>query len=75
VLATPAGAQDRYPSATRKAGFAAACRVVRVDLIARALAIGSPSSMGQPFIVENMPGANGSLAAAMSRARHQMATR
>src|SRR6185369_4842283 len=61
ALAAPASAQDRYPSRPVKlvlpqpAGGA-------VDLIARALADRLAEQMGQPFIVENMPGANGSLA-------------
>ena len=61
ALAAPSGAQDRYPSRPVKlvlpqpAGGA-------VDLIARALADRLAEQMGQPFIVENMPGANGSLA-------------
>jgi tripartite-type tricarboxylate transporter receptor subunit TctC len=61
AMAAPGGAQDRYPSRPVKlvlpqpAGGA-------VDLIARALADRLAEQMGQPFIVENMPGANGSLA-------------
>src|SRR6266853_573939 len=61
ALAVPCGAEDRYPSRPVKlvlpqpAGGA-------VDLIARALADRFAEQMGQPFIVENMPGANGSLA-------------
>ena len=61
ALAAPCGAQDRYPSRPVKlvlpqpAGGA-------VDLIARALADRLAEQMGRPFIVENMPGANGSLA-------------
>jgi len=61
ALATPCGAEDLYPSRPVKlvlpqpAGGA-------VDLIARALADRLAEQMGQPFIVENMPGANGSLA-------------
>ena len=61
ALTTPGGAQDRYPSRPVKlvlpqpAGGA-------VDLIARALADRLAEQMGRPFIVENMPGANGSLA-------------
>jgi tripartite-type tricarboxylate transporter receptor subunit TctC len=61
VLAAPGRAEDRYPSRPVKlvlpqpAGGA-------VDLIARALADRLAEQMGQPFIVENMPGANGSLA-------------
>src|SRR3954469_9089725 len=61
AIAAPANAQDRYPSRPVKlvlpqpAGGA-------VDLIARALADRLAEQMGQPFIVENMPGANGSLA-------------
>jgi tripartite-type tricarboxylate transporter receptor subunit TctC len=61
ALATPCGAEDQYPSRPVKlvlpqpAGGA-------VDLIARALADRLAEQMGQPFIVENMPGANGSLA-------------
>src|SRR5437868_7389963 len=60
-LFAPASAQDRYPSRPVKlvlpqpAGGA-------VVLIARALADRLAEQMGQPFIVENMPGANGSLA-------------
>src|SRR5438045_4660991 len=59
AMPTPGGAQDRYPSRPVKlilpqpAGGA-------VDLIARALADRLAEQMGQPFIVENMPGANGS---------------
>jgi tripartite-type tricarboxylate transporter receptor subunit TctC len=61
VLAGPCHAEDVYPSRPVKlvlpqpAGGA-------VDLIARALADRFAEQMGQPFIVENMPGANGSLA-------------
>src|SRR5260370_23900743 len=61
ALAVPCGAEERYPSRPVKlfwpqpAGGA-------VDLIARALADRLAEQMGQPFIVENMPGANGSLA-------------
>ena len=61
ALAAPCGAEDHYPSRPVKlvlpqpAGGA-------VDLIARALADRLSEQMGQPFIVENMPGANGSLA-------------
>ena len=61
ALAAPCGAQDHYPSRPVKlvlpqpAGGA-------VDLIARALADRLAEQMGRPFIVENMPGANGSLA-------------
>jgi tripartite-type tricarboxylate transporter receptor subunit TctC len=61
ALAAPCGAQDNYPSRTVKlvlpqpAGGA-------VDLIARALADRLAEQMGRPFIVENMPGANGGLA-------------
>jgi tripartite-type tricarboxylate transporter receptor subunit TctC len=61
ALAAPGRAEDRYPSRPVKlvlpqpAGGA-------VDLIARALADRLAEQMGQPFIVENMPGANGSLA-------------
>ncbi|MEI8153000.1 MAG: tripartite tricarboxylate transporter substrate binding protein [Hyphomicrobiales bacterium] len=61
ALAAPGSAQDRYPSRPVKlvlpqpAGGA-------VDLIARALADRLSQQMGQPFVVENMPGANGSLA-------------
>ncbi len=61
ALAATARADDRYPSRPVKlvlpqpAGGA-------VDLIARALADRLAEQMGQPFIVENMPGANGSLA-------------
>src|SRR5690242_5607738 len=57
ALTTPCNAQEQYPSRPVKlvlpqpAGGA-------VDLIARALA----EQMGRPFIVENMPGANGGLA-------------
>jgi tripartite-type tricarboxylate transporter receptor subunit TctC len=61
ALAATARADDRYPSRPVKlvlpqpAGGA-------VDLIARALAERLAEQMGQPFIVENMPGANGSIA-------------
>ena len=61
ALADPCGAEDHYPSRPVKlvlpqpAGGA-------VDLIARALADRLAEQMGRPFIVENMPGANGSLA-------------
>ena len=61
ALAAPCGAEDHYPSRPVKlvlpqpAGGA-------VDLIARALADRLAEQMGRPFIVENMPGANGSLA-------------
>ena len=61
ALSVAAAAQDRYPSRPVKlvlpqpAGGA-------VDLIARALADRLAEQMGQPFIVENMPGANGGLA-------------
>jgi tripartite-type tricarboxylate transporter receptor subunit TctC len=61
TLATPSEAEDHYPSRPVKlvlpqpAGGA-------VDLIARALADRLAEQMGRPFIVENMPGANGSLA-------------
>ena len=61
ALAAPCGAEDHYPSRPVKlvlpqpAGGA-------VDLIARALADRLAEQMGQPFIVENMPGANGGLA-------------
>ena len=61
ALAAPCGAEDHYPSRSVKlvlpqpAGGA-------VDLIARALADRLAEQMGRPFIVENMPGANGSLA-------------
>ena len=61
AMAAPGSAEDRYPSRPVKlilpqpAGGA-------VDLIARALADRLAQQMGQPFIVENMPGANGSLA-------------
>jgi tripartite-type tricarboxylate transporter receptor subunit TctC len=61
ALVAPCGAQDQYPSRPVKlvlpqpAGGA-------VDLIARALADRLAEQMGRPFIVENMPGANGSLA-------------
>jgi tripartite-type tricarboxylate transporter receptor subunit TctC len=61
ALAAPGRAEDRYPLRPVKlvlpqpAGGA-------VDLIARALADRLAEQMGQPFIVENMPGANGSLA-------------
>lgn len=61
ALAAPCAADDHYPSRPVKlvlpqpAGGA-------VDLIARALADRLAEQMGQPFIVENMPGANGSLA-------------
>ena len=61
ALAATARADDRYPSRPVKlvlpqpAGGA-------VDLIARALADRLAEQMGQPFIVENMPGANGSIA-------------
>src|SRR5258707_15083093 len=66
AMAAPGNAQDRsaedrYPSRPvrlvlpQPAGGA-------VDLIARALADRLAGQMGQPFIVENMPGANGSLA-------------
>jgi tripartite-type tricarboxylate transporter receptor subunit TctC len=61
ALAAPCGAEDQYPSRPVKlvlpqpAGGA-------VDLIARALADRLAEQMGRPFIVENMPGANGSLA-------------
>jgi tripartite-type tricarboxylate transporter receptor subunit TctC len=61
ALAVPSAAQDQYPSRPVKlvlpqpAGGA-------VDLIARALADRLAEQMGRPFIVENMPGANGSLA-------------
>ena len=61
ALIVATGAQDRYPSRPVKlvlpqpAGGA-------VDLIARALADRLAEQMGQPFIVENMPGANGGLA-------------
>lgn len=60
ALAGPVAAEN-YPSRPVKlvlpqpAGGA-------VDLIARALADRLAGQMGQPFIVENMPGANGSLA-------------
>ena len=61
ALAAPCGAEDHYPSRPVKlvlpqpAGGA-------VDLIARALADRLAKQMGRPFVVENMPGANGSLA-------------
>src|SRR4051794_5959785 len=61
ALAAPCAAEDHYPSRPVKlvlpqpAGGA-------VDLIARALADRLAEQMGRPFIVENMPGANGSLA-------------
>ena len=61
ALAAPCGAEDHYPSRPVKlvlpqpAGGA-------VDLIARALADRLAEQMGRPFVVENMPGANGSLA-------------
>ena len=61
ALAAPCGAEDHYPARPVKlvlpqpAGGA-------VDLIARALADRLAEQMGRPFIVENMPGANGSLA-------------
>jgi tripartite-type tricarboxylate transporter receptor subunit TctC len=61
AMAVPGSAEDRYPSRPVKlilpqpAGGA-------VDLIARALADRFAEQMGQPFIVENMPGANGGLA-------------
>ena len=62
ALAAPCGAEDQYPSRPVKlvlpqpAGGA-------VDLIARALADQLAEQVGRAFIVENMPGANGSLAA------------
>src|ERR1700742_2023661 len=61
ALAAPCPAGNHYPSRPVKlilpqpAGGA-------VDLIARALADRLAEQMGRPFIVENMPGANGSLA-------------
>ena len=61
ALAAPCGAEDHYPLRPVKlvlpqpAGGA-------VDLIARALADRLAEQMGRPFVVENMPGANGSLA-------------
>src|SRR3954467_14367599 len=61
AMDAPGSAQDRYPSRPVKlvlpqpAGGA-------VDLIARALGDRLTEQMGQPFIVENMPGANGGLA-------------
>ena len=61
ALAAPCGAEDYYPSRPVKlvvpqpAGGA-------VDLIARSLADRLAEQMGRPFIIENMPGANGSLA-------------
>jgi tripartite-type tricarboxylate transporter receptor subunit TctC len=61
ALAAPCGAEDYYPSRPVKlvvpqpAGGA-------VDLIARALADRLAEQVGRPFIIENMPGANGSLA-------------
>jgi tripartite-type tricarboxylate transporter receptor subunit TctC len=61
AMAAPGHAEDRYPSRPVKlvlpqpAGGA-------VDLIARALADRLAEQMGQPFVVENMPGANGGLA-------------
>jgi tripartite-type tricarboxylate transporter receptor subunit TctC len=61
VLAAPCSAEDHYPARPVKlvlpqpAGGA-------VDLIARALADRLAEQMGRAFIVENMPGANGSLA-------------
>jgi len=61
ALTAPCGAEEPYPSRPVKlvlpqpAGGA-------VDLIARALADRLAEQMGRPFIVENMPGANGSLA-------------
>jgi len=61
ALTAPCVAEDHYPSRPVKlvlpqpAGGA-------VDLIARALADRLAEQMGRPFIVENMPGANGSLA-------------
>ena len=61
ALAAPCGAEDHYPSRPVKlvvpqpAGGA-------VDLIARALADRLAEQMGRPFIIENMPGANGGLA-------------
>jgi tripartite-type tricarboxylate transporter receptor subunit TctC len=61
ALTAPCRAEDHYPSRPVKlvlpqpAGGA-------VDLIARALAERLAGQMGQPFIVENMPGANGGLA-------------
>ena len=61
ALAAPCGAEDYYPSRPVKlvvpqpAGGA-------VDLIARALADRLAEQMGRPFIIENMPGANGGLA-------------
>lgn len=61
ALAGPASAQEAYPSKPIKlilpqpAGGA-------VDLIARALGDSLTESMRQPVIVENLPGANGSIA-------------
>ena len=61
ALAAPGRAEDRYPLRPVKLVLPQSAGGA-VDLIARALAERLAEQMGQPFIVENMPGANGSLA-------------
>src|SRR5436305_13920796 len=61
ALAAPGHAEDRYPSRPVKLALPQPAGGA-VDLIARALADRLAEQMGQPFIVENIPGANGSLA-------------
>ena len=62
VLSVPGQAQDNYPS-----------RIVKIvnpflagsttDILARAIAVGLSSRLGQQFIIENKPGAGGALGA------------
>ena len=67
LLGVPAWAQDKYPSR--------AIRLIAphppgggVDILARAMAEAMAGSLGQPIVVENRPGANGTIGAAAGAA-------
>src|SRR5919108_5256321 len=62
LAATAASAQETYPSKTVRL-IAAAAPGGNPDVLARMLAAKLADSFGRPFVVENLPGAGGVVAA------------
>lgn len=62
VLAAPAHAQENYPTKTVRL-IAAAAPGGNPDVLARMLAAKLADAFGRPFVVENLPGAGGVVAA------------
>lgn len=62
LIAAPVAAQETYPSKSVRM-IAAAAPGGNPDVLARMLAVKLSESLGRPFVVENVPGAGGVVAA------------